>query len=56
LQDLGLIAIFLMSKAAQGFVLKRTLGTPQSETRGERRSLKKGPFLDGNYFPFKDQS
>ena len=45
-----------MSKAAQGFVLRRTFDTPQVETRGERRSLKKGPFLDGNYSPFKDQS
>ncbi|MBW2174442.1 MAG: hypothetical protein JRF64_07335 [Deltaproteobacteria bacterium] len=37
-----------MSKAAQGFALRRTDGTPQTETRGERRSSGKGPFMDGN--------
>ena len=38
-----------MSKAAQGFSLRRTGGTPQTETRGERRSSEKRPFMDGNY-------
>ena len=38
-----------MSKAAQGFSLRRTDRTPQTETRGERRSSEKGPFMDGNY-------
>jgi hypothetical protein len=37
-----------MSKAAQGFSLRRTDRTPQTETRGERRSSEKGPFMDGN--------
>ncbi len=37
-----------MSKAAQGFSLRLTDGTPQTETRGERRSSQKGPFMDGN--------
>jgi len=37
-----------MSKAAQGFSLRRTGGTPQTETRGERRSSGKGSFMDGN--------
>ena len=45
-----------MSKAAQGFVLRRTFGTPQAKTCGERRSLKKGLFLNGNYLPLSDQS
>ena len=45
-----------MSKAAQGFVPRRTFGTPQAKTRGERRSSEKGPFLDGNYLPLRDQS
>jgi hypothetical protein len=45
-----------MSKTAQGFVPRRTLGTPQAEARGERRSSEKGPFLDGNYCPLSDQS
>ncbi len=44
-----------MSKAAQGFSLRRTDRTPQTEARGERRSsgakrcpATKGPFMDGN--------
>ncbi len=37
-----------MSKAAQGFSLRRTCSTPQAETRGERRSSEKEPFMDGN--------
>jgi hypothetical protein len=37
-----------MSKAAQGFSLRRTDSTPQTETRGEHRSSGKGPFMDGN--------
>jgi hypothetical protein len=37
-----------MGKAAQGFSLRRTDGTPQTETRGERHSSEKGPFMDGN--------
>ena len=37
-----------MSKAAQGFSLRRTDCTPQTKTRGERRSSQKGPFMDGN--------
>jgi hypothetical protein len=39
-----------MSKAAQGFLPSRTSGTSQAETRGERSSSEKGPFLDENYF------
>jgi hypothetical protein len=39
----------------QGFSSRRTGGTPQTETRGERRSSEKGPFMDGNQLklPFK---
>ena len=37
-----------MSKAAQGFALRRTWRTPQTETRGERRSSEKEPFSNGN--------
>jgi len=44
--------IFSMSKAAQGFLLRRTLRTPQTETRGEQSSSEKEPFLDGNFMPF----
>ncbi len=33
----------------QGFSLRRTSGTPQTETRGERRSSEKEPFMDGNW-------
>jgi hypothetical protein len=32
----------------QGFSLRRTDRTPQTGTRGERRSSEKGPFMDGN--------
>ena len=38
-----------MSKAAQGFSLRRTSSTPQAETRGERCSSEKEPFMNGNY-------
>jgi hypothetical protein len=34
-----------MSKAAQGFSLRRTYGTPQTETRGERNSSGKELFM-----------
>ena len=37
-----------MSKTTQGFSLRCTSSTPQTETRGERRSWGKGPFMDGN--------
>ena len=37
-----------MSKAAQGFLLRRTQCTPQTETRGERSSSEKEPIRDGN--------
>ncbi len=37
-----------MSKAAQGFSLRRTRRTPQTEIRGERRSSEKEPIRDGN--------
>jgi hypothetical protein len=37
-----------MSKAAQGFSLRRTDSTPQTETRGEHRSSGKGPFMESN--------
>jgi len=43
--------IFSMSKAAQGFLLRRTLRTPQTETRGEHGSSEKEPFWDGNFMP-----
>ncbi|MBW2174589.1 MAG: hypothetical protein JRF64_08120 [Deltaproteobacteria bacterium] len=36
------------SDGGQGFSLRRTDRTPQTETRGERRSSGKGPFMDGN--------
>jgi hypothetical protein len=36
-------------KAAQGFSGRGTWGTPQPETRGERRAAQKGPFMDGHY-------
>jgi hypothetical protein len=42
--------IFLVSKAAQGFSLRRTSSTPQAGTRGERCSSKKEPFMNGNYW------
>ncbi|MBW2173626.1 MAG: hypothetical protein JRF64_03085 [Deltaproteobacteria bacterium] len=32
----------------QGFSSRCTGGTPQTKTRGERRSSEKGPFMDGN--------
>ena len=38
-----------MSKAAQGFLSRRTLSTPQTETRGEHGSSEKEPFMDENY-------
>jgi hypothetical protein len=38
---------FSLGKAAQGFAVRRTLCTPQPETRGERRPSKKRPFMDG---------
>jgi len=41
-------AIFLLSKAAQGFMPRRTFCTSQAKTRGERRSVEKWPFLDGH--------
>ncbi|MBW2173405.1 MAG: hypothetical protein JRF64_01925 [Deltaproteobacteria bacterium] len=37
-----------LSDGGQGFSLRRTGGTPLTETRGERRSSGKGPFMDGN--------
>jgi hypothetical protein len=43
-----------MSKAAQGFSLRRTDCTPQMETRGERRSSEKEPFVDGNLSAAED--
>ena len=39
---------FPSSKAAQGFSVKCTQGTSQPESLGERRSVEKGPFLDGH--------
>ena len=33
----------------QGFSLRRTIRTSQTETRGERRPAEKGLFMDGNY-------
>jgi len=33
---------------AQGFSVRHTPCMPQPETRGERRSGQKGPFMDGN--------
>jgi len=40
--------IFVRIKATQGYPAWRTLCTPQSKTRGERRPGQKGPFMDGN--------
>jgi hypothetical protein len=37
-----------MSKATQGFAARRTCGTSQPKTRGERRSSEKELFMDGN--------
>ncbi len=37
-----------MSKAAQGFSLEAYFSTSRAETRGERRSSEKEPFMDGN--------
>jgi len=37
-----------LSDGGQGFSLRSTYGTPQTEIRGERRSSGKGPFMDGN--------
>jgi len=37
-----------MSKAAQGFAARRTWATSQPRTRGQRRSSKKEPFMDGH--------
>jgi hypothetical protein len=37
-----------LSDGGQGFSLRCTYRTPQTETRGERRSSEKGPFMDGN--------
>jgi hypothetical protein len=34
-----------MSKAAQGFSLRRTHSAPQTETRGERNSSRKDQFM-----------
>jgi len=39
---------FSLGKAAQGVVARRTFGTPQPETRGERSPAEKRPFMDGN--------
>ena len=40
--------LFSMNKAAQGFALRRTSSTLQTQTRGKRNSSRKGLFLDGN--------
>ncbi|MBW2173808.1 MAG: hypothetical protein JRF64_04055 [Deltaproteobacteria bacterium] len=37
----------------QGFSSRRTGGTPQTQTRGERRSSEKEPFVDGNQLTLK---
>jgi hypothetical protein len=39
----------VLYKAAQGFAVRRTQCTSQPETRGERRTTQKRPFMDG-YF------
>jgi hypothetical protein len=39
---------FLSSKAAQGFVARRTERTPQQKTRVEHPSAEKRPFVDGH--------
>jgi len=38
-----------MSKAAQGFLSEAYFSTSRAETRGERRSSEKGPFMNGNF-------
>ncbi len=40
---------FVLDKAAQGFAVRRTQCTPQPETRGERRTAQKRPFMQGHY-------
>ena len=39
---------FSLDKAAQGFSSRRTVRTPQPETRGERSPVEKRPFMDGH--------
>jgi hypothetical protein len=42
------MSIFMSSKAAQGFLARRTQRTLQPETREERCSTEKGSFLNGH--------
>jgi len=37
-----------LGNAAQGFAVRHTQRTSQPESRGERHSAEKGPFLDGH--------
>ena len=41
---------FVLDKAAQGFAVRRTQCTSQPKTRGERRTTRKRPFMDGHGF------